>query len=40
MVLVDLGQREGELDGEDDGDGCDGENGEMTAASLFIGRDG
>ena len=26
-VLVDLGQRGGELDGGDDGDGCDGENG-------------
>ena len=38
VALVDLGQDDNELGGEDEGEGCEGENEEMTAPSLFIGR--
>ena len=39
-VLVDLGQSGGKFDGGNDGEGCDGENGEVTAPALFIDRVG
>ena len=40
VALVDLGQSNGKHGEEDEGEGCDGENGEVTAPVLFIDRVG